>query len=392
MPVTSRDGELPAIFRRAIALALASTSCLVACGAKTQLEGTAQPEAEPGPSAPPACVRPTIPDELDATCKGKPTDSGYEFMCTGQWEIDRPSNVGVDDALSIEECTTLCAPVTKDWGECDGFCAKAPASCIVACDWITCRVEYGGYSTFSTNAGRRPPGFASALPARGDLGDFFLGCAELEAASVVAFELLGRELAAHGAPAALVGWAERAAVEEQHHTAAMLLLARRFGAHDALTPPQPARERSLFALALDNAVEGCVNETYAALVATWQAEHASDPVVRATMTDIAADETSHARFSWSLDAWLLPRLTPAERAEIACARTSALARRKPALALDGASRRKAGLPSLREAGILLSSIAEWVHGSGAFDRRRRCRPAEDRARAPCRAPCRRRAR
>jgi len=57
---------------------------------------------------------------------------------------------------------------------------------------------------------------------------------------------------------------------------------------------------ALVDVALENAVEGCVRETYGALIATRQAEAASDPVVRRAMRKIAADETAHAALSWDV--------------------------------------------------------------------------------------------
>jgi hypothetical protein len=62
-------------------------------------------------------------------------------------------------------------------------------------------------------------------------------------------------------------------------------------------------QRSLEQLAVENAVEGCVRETYGALLATWQARAAAEPRVRAMMAAVAVDETRHAQLAWDLDAW-----------------------------------------------------------------------------------------
>ncbi|MCL0138103.1 hypothetical protein M2T37_27880, partial [Klebsiella pneumoniae] len=66
----------------------------------------------------------------------------------------------------------------------------------------------------------------------------------------------------------------------------------------------PVRERSLLAFAIENAVEGCVNETWAALVAAWQAGHAEGADVRAAYERIAADEARHGDLAWAIDAWV----------------------------------------------------------------------------------------
>ena len=65
----------------------------------------------------------------------------------------------------------------------------------------------------------------------------------------------------------------QAAVEEIDHTRRTALLAQRFGAEPRVPGVEARPLRTRFELALDNAVEGCVRETYGALVATWQAGH-----------------------------------------------------------------------------------------------------------------------
>ena len=77
--------------------------------------------------------------------------------------------------------------------------------------------------------------------------------------------------------------------------------------------PQPIR--SLEEIAYENAVEGCVRETYAPLVAHWQALHSVSPEIRAVMSRIAEEESGHAALSWEVDSWMTPQLTPAQRAK-----------------------------------------------------------------------------
>jgi hypothetical protein len=76
----------------------------------------------------------------------------------------------------------------------------------------------------------------------------------------------------------------------------------------------------------DNAVAGCVGETFAALLATWQATHAADPRVRRTMQRIALDETRHAALAWEIFHWGAPRLAAHERARVDRAFDTAVAR------------------------------------------------------------------
>lgn len=163
--------------------------------------------------------------------------------------------------------------------------------------------------------GRRTAGVAS-LDA---CGDVTTGCvlaerAYLEAVSVHAFDTLERELAAHGAPASLLRDVRRARRDEVRHTAMMSRLARRFGGTPRRFEAPPAsKARSLLAIAVENAVEGCVRETYGAVVGLVEARVSRDPGVRSAMRSIAADECRHAELAWTVAQWVLPRLTPAER-------------------------------------------------------------------------------
>lgn len=141
------------------------------------------------------------------------------------------------------------------------------------------------------NPGRRPAGLEPvAVAARCEVGQWLAGAAHLEAASVHAFRLLGRELAAHGAPRRLVDGARRALRDEARHARITSRLAR---AHGAVPPPvrvARARRRSLEELAVENATEGCVRETFAAMLAMWQARAAADPAIRDAMAALAPDE------------------------------------------------------------------------------------------------------
>jgi hypothetical protein len=174
--------------------------------------------------------------------------------------------------------------------------------------------------------GRRPEGYALARSAaERALGAHFAEIAQLEAASVYAFERLARELEAHGAPADLIAAARDAAWDEVRHAKTTSALAKRFGGA-ARAPEVPALGvRTLLAIALENAAEGCVRETFGALQATLEARQAADPAIARAMQVIAADETRHAGLAWDVAAWLEPRLAPAERAQVEDARREAAA-------------------------------------------------------------------
>lgn len=174
-------------------------------------------------------------------------------------------------------------------------------------------------------AGRRPEGLAPA-----ELGDtegvarWLARAAHFEAASVTAFARLARELRAHGAPSSLVDGARIAARDEVCHARTMARWRDRVGAESVKVVVEPARERSLYAMALENAIEGCVGETFGAFVASRQAKVAEDPEFREDLAVIADDELRHAELSWSVHAWAMTRLEAEERSDIEDAMRRAL--------------------------------------------------------------------
>ena len=212
-------------------------------------------------------------------------------------------------------------------------------------------------------AGRRPggvavrgPACASATPA----GAYFASMASLEAAAVVAFRRIHRDLRAHGAPDALLDRVRVATRDEIRHTRTTRAIARRYGAEPTAPTTTPAgASPSLLEMAIENAREGCVRETFGALVAELQATRAADPQVRAAMRVIAAEETAHAALSWDIGEWLEAQLSPEERALVAKTREDALAELEAELrtALAPSVRAAAGLPDEHEAEILLRAIA-----------------------------------
>ncbi len=196
--------------------------------------------------------------------------------------------------------------------------------------------------------GRRPDGLAT-FSSNNDsaLRSYLAEVTFLEAASVIAFEHIAADLARFGAPKELLDWALRARDDERRHTNAAAGLAKRFGA--ALVAPEvlTAENRSLFALALENAVEGEVRETYGAALALHRADCAGDDDMRAHLRNIAADECDHAAFSHALAKWIAPRLTRIERVMLEEARERAIETLLEELAIEPSFdiRQIAGVPS-----------------------------------------------
>lgn len=209
--------------------------------------------------------------------------------------------------------------------------------------------------------GRRPLGHRAKRPRGGTaLGRALAGFAQLEGASVVAFEELAGALEGFGAPVALVSRCRAAADDERHHARWMGALAHQLGAR--VPAPSARRVRpTLAAVAAHNAVEGCVHESWAAVEAAWQASTAPDRLLRTVAARIARDEAAHGQLAWDLQAWLLSRLPPRSQGRILRAQRMALAR-LPAIAAATAAARppELGLPGPVQARILAERFAALV--------------------------------
>jgi hypothetical protein len=170
------------------------------------------------------------------------------------------------------------------------------------------------YEWFILCGGRRP----HAMPACARIAsvrDWLREQGRLEAASVTAFAQLARDLAVHRAPRSLVGACRRAARDEARHA-------------QACGASRPARCRratpSLEALAIDNAIDGEVRETWGAVVGAWQAQRATAPAIRRMMRGIAPDELRHAELAARLGRFYASRLSAAARARVAAAKARAI--------------------------------------------------------------------
>ena len=187
---------------------------------------------------------------------------------------------------------------------------------------ITCFSQCG----YAVGCGRRP---AELIPCEDHgsnvLARYFEQAAYLESASVHAFHRLARELAAHRAPQALVAAAITAATQEVRHARVMSRLAKRFGGSAPVPPQGPKHIRSLLEIAIENVQEGCVRETYGALVAWLQAGTASDAKVRRALRIIAQQETEHSRLAFAVAEFCQNRLAPDEQQQVRRAKLHAIA-------------------------------------------------------------------
>jgi hypothetical protein len=231
-------------------------------------------------------------------------------------------------------CGSVCKPWNYSFGppggtitmaQCQSICGQLPLTpCtfgLGATGEILVACQYGCLT------GRRPAGLVDTSRAeRETLGDYFAEIAFLEAASVDAFRVLARELRHHKAPDSLVRAARRAASDEVRHARMATTLARRAGVTPRAPRIEPRSVRTLEAIAIENAAEGCVRETFGALLATHQARAATSADLRRTFARIAKDETRHAALAWRVARWLDGRLDRGARLRVRAARRVAAER------------------------------------------------------------------
>lgn len=265
-------------------------------------------------------------------------------VCVAMWDVPIPPGcleLPADAGSTVPEadCVRICGPGRTG---CSAF--EGDGGLTVECDPMC--------------TGRRPAAFVDDAPAARGAGAWFGRVAALEAASIAAFRTLARELVHHGAPPALVRSAQAAARDEMRHTRSMGALARRFGSAARAVAFPLAPVRGLEAIATENAVEGCVRETYGALLATWQAGHATDPVVRAAMQVVARDETRHAALAWRVARWIEQRLDAPARARVARARRAAVdeLERSCARPVPPELVQLAGMPGAAQSAALVESL------------------------------------
>ncbi len=228
--------------------------------------------------------------------------------------------------------------------------------------WVSCDC---------TSGGRRPAGLRArrpcARPAESRAGEYFASMAHLEAASIPAFLRMRAELASLGAPRALLRKVDRAIRDEQRHARVVGRLAKKFGSGVEAPRVRRFRARGVEAMARENVVEGCVRETFGALVATWQAANARDPEVRRAMERIAIDETMHAAISARAASFLANKLDARARARVERSRRAAIEELRAAMSVtphpDLVS--LAGVPTAAQSLRLLDALTASVWSADA---------------------------
>jgi hypothetical protein len=210
--------------------------------------------------------------------------------------------------------------------------------------------------------GRRPEGLIpsqSSRQTRG-VGTFFADAARLEAASVFAFERLEAELRGYRAPRTLVRDARRARNDEVRHARMTRRIAKKNGAIPAAVRVRRPSDRSWIDFVKENAIEGCIRETFGALVATYQAKHATDEHIKAAMRVIAEDETRHASLAWRVAKWAEDKLSAEQIAEVRALQIAEVRRMACSLSTEDSPMAAAGLPGRNESLRMLAGFSAAI--------------------------------
>ena len=383
-------GSAPMLNQRARTLHLlsvlvagAALAPLTGCGGKTSGDGTSSGSGadgtssgsggksggesgtgadSPGAATPSDCGRlVTTTSNVDPDrCEAQVASTTRYTLCGGgicSWSVERPCKADAgrgegdaatgSDAGDPDDPCSLCSAGAPKGAPSTTFCRlQAPdggGAVIVSC---------GG-----CGVGRPPKGFvARDASASSKAGEWLARMAQLEAASVHAFLALRDDLARLGAPAALLRDLERAADDEVRHARVVRRQAERQGAVVPEVGAIARRPRSLEEIAIENVEEGCVNETFGAVVAAMQAKDASDASIKRMMGAIAREELQHAALSWRVAAWIEPRLETSARARVDEARRGALAALDAELAKGGEGLPSLGLPDAARARAALEAI------------------------------------
>jgi len=283
-------------------------------------------------------------------------DADDTYTSTQDIEVaiaDYEAALGEGDTLSAEDCMALCR---ANWYFPEGIQSVDDCEDLTQDDdelaTLSCTVTEQQYCEGRAHQAVARQRLAGGLTPE---ARWLARATHAEASSVGAFLALARELQDHGAPAELVERARDAARDELVHARIIGGLARQAGgACQALRFDAPPH-RSLEALAIENAVEGCVGETWSALLATWQATHAPTAELRATFTRIARDETRHAELARDLHTWAVQRLDPDARDRVARAFDQAWERLEHSLS-EHAALPALGLPDRDQAHTLARGL------------------------------------
>jgi len=212
------------------------------------------------------------------------------------------------------------------------------------------------YTVWNTCPGGRP--YGAPVIAGAALVERWLAAAQAEHASVASFARASLELLAVGAPPSLIAACHRAALDELRHTSACLAIASRLAGRELAVAPVAAlapRGGGVVRVAVDTYLEGCVAETFGALVAARALDGCTDADATRALRRIARDEARHAELAWQIVAWSIE----VGGARVRAALVAAAHRLGPPRCARVADPSLAGSGQLDDAGLDAAAVDVW---------------------------------
>ena len=162
----------------------------------------------------------------------------------------------------------------------------------------------------SWSMGQETPAFANNQHNQ-EIGRRWLELAEAEHASVASFARHTLQLMSIGAPSSLLVASQQASLDEIKHAKMCYGLASAFIGSD-VGPGLLDVNGSIDSMDLKEIIrsviqEGCIGETLSAIEARLAAHNAQHDTIKATLSQIASDETSHAQLAWDTINWIIKR-------------------------------------------------------------------------------------
>ncbi|MGB1311178.1 MAG: hypothetical protein ACPG47_08190 [Leucothrix sp.] len=283
-------------------------------------------------------------------------------LCKTTFEEQRIGNTS--DLVKLESfAASHCKTVNRSFSS-SVFGGQNPTpSTLLSCD-IEYTALHSPYTCARPVPGRLPNGLhlTDTQSSPNVLGQYLADMTAMETAAITAFYYLSRELEAYNAPAELITRARKAMLEETRHSEMAALLAASFDAEMPEVSVDDFCLRSLYEIALENAVEGCVNETFAAACGLWQSEHAQLGVFRQVIGHITEEEMGHASLSWDIHQWIMPQLSEAEQEQVRIAQAEAVESLVDEFKQESnpVVQQAFGLPSKDDAARLFTQLKESV--------------------------------
>ena len=159
--------------------------------------------------------------------------------------------------------------------------------------------------------GRAPLCSRTKMSIVNDVPSYFARQAQEEAISIFSFAELHQLLCTYNAPIHLRNRCIQALKEEQAHTRMTIALCEQYGGSAPTIQVPSPKEVSLVEAALHNALVGCIQETWAAVLEEYQAQHTQ--VHHHIQRRIAKDEAAHAQLAWDIHTFFMSQLTQNER-------------------------------------------------------------------------------